>query len=236
MSDMNHMNDKNPLEDLDLFRNVAPATLKSLNSCATIKTYKRSEQILQERVTSDNICILLSGNAFVYSLTNAGNRKIHFIFGPGALLNDTSVGRAASGSFCQAMDPCKVLCIPVKNFVRCMKEDFALTTALISAQEKKIWRLEHQQKNMASGIHLERKLAAKLWKLGRDFGVPFENGIAINLNLPVAFLADMLGVSRETASRLRSDLIRRGILSMNGKQIVITDPDRMSRFYKTGKF
>ncbi len=233
---MPKMYDWNDLADFELFRNVSPSTLQSLYAGGTERTYKQGEQILRERVPSDSICILLSGKAFIYSLTNSGNRKIHFIFGPGALLNDTSVGRSVSGSFCQAMEQCKVFSIPVKCFIRCMKQDFALTTALISAQEKKIWRLEHQQKNMASGIHLERKLAAKLWKLGRDFGVPFKNGIAIDLNLPVAFLADMLGVSRETASRLRSDLIRRGILSMNGKQIVINDPDRMSHFYKTGKF
>lgn len=230
------MNEHNPLEDLELFRNVEPSTLQSLLKGGTVKPYKSDEQILRERVPADSICILLSGHAFVYSLTNTGNRKIHFIFGPGALLNDTTVGRSASGSFCQALDPCQVFVIPMKSFVRCMKEDFTLTAALISAQEKKIWRLEHQQKNMASGIHLERKLAAKLWKLARDFGVPCEQGIAINLHLPVAFLADMLGVSRETASRLRSDLIRRGILTMNGKQIIIEDPERMSRFYKTGKF
>ncbi len=223
------------LADLEVFQNVKPSSLQFLQESGTLKEFARGEQILRARVAPDSICILLSGKAFVYSLTNTGHRKIHFIFGPGALLNDNTVGRRVSGSFCEAMEPCQVFSVPVNSFVSCMRRDFSLTAALITAQEKKLWRLEHQQKNMVSGIHLERKLAAKLWKLSRDFGVPCEDGIAIDVNLPVAFLADMLGVSRETASRLRSDLIRRGFLSMNGKQIVITDPERMNRFYKTGK-
>ncbi len=230
------MNGTNPLISLEFFQQVEPATLQVLYYNGTMRTYQHGEQIFRDRVPASSIYVLISGKAFIYSLTNSGSRKIHFIFGPGAILNDTTVGRTVSGSFCQAMDQCSVFAIPMKSFIRCMQKDYNLTAALISAQEKKIWRLEHQQKNMVSGIHLERKLAAKLWKLARDFGVPCDNGIAIDLHLPVAFLADMLGVSRETASRLRSDLIKRGILSMNGKQIVIHNPDRMSHFYKTGKF
>ncbi len=229
------MNENNPLTGLEVFQNVKPATLQTLYKRGTVKEFDAGEQILRARVPADSVCILLSGKAFVYSLTTGGHRKIHFIFGPGVILNDNTVGRTTAGSFCETMEPCRVFAVPVNSFLCCMKEDFSLAAALITSQEKKIWRLEHQQKNMISGIHMERKLAAKLWKLARDFGIPDGKEIIIDLKLPVAFLADMLGVSRETASRLRSGLIRRGLVSMNRKQIVIRDPERMSRFYKTGK-
>ena len=49
----------------------------------------------------------------------------------------------------------------------------------LEEQEKKMWRLSHQLKNTTSCIYLERKLAAKLWKLSRDFGIEKEDGVEI---------------------------------------------------------
>ena len=84
-------------------------------------------------------------------------------------------------------------------------------------------------------IYLERKLAAKLWKLARDFGIRTAEGIEIDISMPVTFLADLLGTPRETASRLCKTLTENGLIIMKKKKIIIPDPERMSRFYKTGQ-
>lgn len=93
----------------------------------------------------------------------------------------------------------------------------------------------HQLKNTLGGIYLERKLAAKLWKLSRDFGIQTPDGIEIDINLPVTLLADMLGASRETTSRMCGILVDLGLMKINKKKITITDSQKMSAFYKTGK-
>ena len=227
------MKQKNPLAQLPLFAGTQGAVLDTLYSAGNVKQFASGGQILRARVPAETVCILLSGKAFTYSLTHTGHRKITFIFGPGALLNDSTSGKTASGSFCEAMGPCLVFCVPADALLRCMKKDFGLAEAVLRAQERKLWRLEHQQKNSVHGLSLERKLAAKLWKLGRDFGVPVPGGTEIDLDLPVAFLADMLGAARETTSRLRGSLLRRGLLAMDGKRIMIPDPERLSRFYRS---
>lgn len=82
---------------------------------------------------------------------------------------------------------------------------------------------------------MERKLAAKLWKLARDFGIGRPEGIEININLSVTLLADMLGAPRETASRLCRTLVDYGLIQMKGKRIIIPNTQKMSTFYKTGE-
>ena len=121
------------------------------------------------------------------------------------------------------------------DFLQIMSDDFELTKNVLAAQERKIRRLSHQLKNTTSSIYLEKKLAAKLWKLSRDFGVQTEEGIEIDLNLSVTFLADMLGVPRETTSRACSVLADNGLIHMNRKRIMILDPKKITRFYRTGK-
>jgi len=113
-----------------------------------------------------------------------------------------------------------------------MERNYALVKAIIEAQEKKIWRLGHQLKNTNSSIYLEKKLAAKLWKLSRDFGIDTEEGREIDMNLSVTFLADMLGVSRETTSRVFATLVGLGLVKQNKKRIIILDGQGLSHYYR----
>lgn len=84
-------------------------------------------------------------------------------------------------------------------------------------------------------IYMERKLAAKLWKLSRDFGKNTEHGLEIDINMTITFLADMLGAPRENTSRLCKTLTEFGLIRMEKKRIVIVNPEKLSHFYKTGE-
>ena len=115
-----------------------------------------------------------------------------------------------------------------------MQQDFGFTQVLFRYQERKIWRLEHQLKNTMGSIYLERKLASKLWKLGRDFGTDTSQGLRINISLSITFLADLLGAPRETTSRVCRKLAEAGLIRMEKKTIWLPDPQRIVLFYKTG--
>lgn len=58
-----------------------------------------------------------------------------------------------------------------------------------------------------------------LWKLARDFGFETEEVIEIDINLSITFLADMLGTSKETTSRICSFLVENGLIKINKKRI-----------------
>lgn len=226
--------DKNQLLELPFFQNLSHETTMELWRCGQIKKCSRGFVLIQAGEQVQTLYFQLSGKSFVYTLTHSGQRKIHFILGRGALLNQNTVNHSIAATYCELLEAGTVFCIPSEVFVRCMRSDFALTRALLGAQEHKIWRLEHQMKNTISSLYMERKLAAKLWKLARDFGIQREDGIEIDVNFSVSFLADMLGVPRETASRLRNALVKYGLVRMSRRRIVVIDPDGLANFYKTG--
>lgn len=151
------------------------------------------------------------------------------------LLNENVFNDHATSMYCETIEKSKIFMIPCKEFIEIMQGDFKLAKNVMGTQEKKIWRLSHQLKNTMSSIYLERKLAAKLWKLARDFGIQTEDGIEIDVNMTATFLADMLGASRETTSRACTTLIKNGLIAVKKKRIIIENPEKMSTFYKTGK-
>lgn len=226
---------KSQLVQLELFQGIAPQTIEKLLLSSKVLEVSKGTVLLRAKEQTAQVFIQLTGQSIIYNLTHAGKRKILFVMGKGALLNDHICKDLTPSIYCETIDKGKILAVPARDLMRMMTEDFELMKNILEAQEKKIWRLSHQLKNTMSSIYLERKLASKLWKLGRDFGIPTENGIEINLNLSITFLADMLGVPRETTSRAFAELVEYGLIKADKKRITILDKDKMLVFYKTGK-
>lgn len=235
---MGHMKDKfqaQMIEGLSLLKEAEPDTLERIREYGKAQEFPKGSLVIRAKEPLEYVYIQLEGKSIVYNLTHTGKRKILFIFGHGALLNEHVLNEHHSATYCETIEKSRIFVIPVSSFVRCMEQDFALARAVIAAQERKVWRLGHQLKNTMGSIYMERKLAAKLWKLARDFGIRAPEGIEININLSVTLLADMLGTSRETASRLCRTLVDYRLIQMKGKRIIILNPQKMSAFYRTGE-
>lgn len=226
---------KKHVNQLEIFKGIDPKTMEKLTKIGTIQDVSKGTLLMRAREPVSMVYFQLTGKTVIYNLTHDGKRKILFIFGHGVLLNEHLFNNHTSSTYCETMEKSKVLAFPVQEFAEAMAADFQLTKQVLEAQERKIWRLSHQLKNTTSSIYLERKLAAKLWKLSRDFGVETEEGIEIDMNLSITFLADMLGVPRETTSRVCSTLTEAGLIMIKKKRIYISDPAKMAHFYKTGE-
>ena len=229
------MNKIQKLEQIKILDNIAPNTKEKLLQKGNFQKVPKGTLLIRPHESVTSVFFQLTGKSIIYNITHSGKRKILFILGTGELLNEHVLNNCKSSTYCETIDESTVFSIPVVEFMKLMAEDFELTKCILESQEKKMWRLSHQLKNTTSCIYLERKLAAKLWKLSRDFGIEREDGIEIDVNLTVTFLADMLGVPRETTSRACSALAENGLIKVNKKRITIINSKKMSQFFKTGK-
>jgi len=177
------------------------------------------------------IFFLVTGNVQIYNMTACGKKKVLFVLASGDMLND-SISSGVNTIFCETLTSCRFFVLPRVKLFSLMEQDFQLTLNLLAYQEKKLWRLGHQLKNTSGSIYLERKLAAKLWKLARDFGVRTPDGVVIDIDLSITFLADLLGVSRENASRACKKLVEMGLVAMDRKRVRLPDPDKTADFYR----
>ena len=167
-------------------------------------------------------------------MTLQGKRKILFVLGEGALLNDYIFTRHTPAIYCDTIETSTILQIPNDRFMEIMKGDCAFCLAIMKDQEKKYQRLIHQLKNSVGNINMNRKIAAKLWKLGRDFGIPRGEETEIDIGISVNMLADMLGTSRENTSRLLKNMMEQGLIRHEKRRLIIRDMSRLAHFYKTG--
>lgn len=229
------MQGENELYKQSFFQNVKPETVEKLWTAGTVKQFPKGHILLRARDRSNQVYIQLSGKTIAYNLTHTGKRKIIFVYGEGILLNEHVLREHTASLFCETLEKSRIFTAPMQFFLKCMEEDFTLTSAVLRQQECRLRRMGHQLKNTLGSIYMEQKLAAKLWKLSRDFGIQTPEGTEIDMNISVTLLADMLGASRETASRMCGILADLGLIRIRKKRITVMDQEKILAFFKTGK-
>lgn len=227
------MNEYRSPEQLWMLEGCDADTRLRFMQLGKIAAYPKGRLCLHAGGDNANIFFVLEGKVQIYNLTKCGKKKILFILGSNNMVNESLAG-SRNTIFCETIEQCRFFVIRRERLLSLMEEDFQLTKALLQYQERKLWRLEHQLKNTLGSIYLERKLASKLWKLARDFGIPTERGILIDIDLSITFLADLLGAPRETTSRVCRKLTDYGLITAEKKKIYIMDAEKMAHFYKNG--
>lgn len=224
------MQDCEKIERLWFLKEVKDETRKRFLQLGRIAVYSKDQLCLRGQEESPDIFFILDGKVQIYTLTKCGKKKILFILGRDNIAND-SIVYPSRVIFCETMERCRFYLIRRELLLSLMEKDFLLTKALLEYQERKVFRLEHQLQNTVGSIYLERRLASKLWKLARDFGRQTDKGMLIDMDLSITFLADLLGVPRETTSRVCKRLANQGLIFMEKKKIYIPDMERMAVFH-----
>ena len=224
----------NRLESVPLFQSISPQLLEDIWHSGKVVKFEKNTNCFRAKEKNDCIYILLEGVASIYNLTHCGKRKTIFCLGKGELLNDCITPQIVLSVNCSTMVRSEIFVIRATVLERFMASNFELVQALMREMERKVWRMGHQLKNTMGSIYMERKLAAKLWKLGRDFGKEDEKGLYIDIPLSITELADFLGAPRETTSRIFKLLSSYHLVEMEHKRIYILSPEAMATFYKKG--
>lgn len=222
----------NELKRLEFFQGISIGIIQSILNEGSVVEYKKRDMLFHAKTVMDAVYIVLTGQVMLYNLTKHGNRKIIFILGSGRLLNQSIVSAKPIPLFCEAAGDVRVLKIPMPIFEEWMKKQPELMYAVMKEYERYLWRLGHQLKNTAGNIHLERKIAAKLWKLGRDFGIQEGEGLKINIELTITLMADLVGAPRENVSRACKVLSDKKLIRYKNKRFILLDPDGLAQFYK----
>ena len=218
--------------NIKVFFNINNSSKKNLLKYSKIKKYKKGEHLFLDRDRVDNIYFVLDGIASLYKLNYSHDKKVIFIYGKGEILNEVILQKNMSSLNCEILSDCEILEIPAKKFLEVMSYDFQLSRNIIESMAYKIRRLYHQLKNTSNSIRLDKQIASKLWKLSRDFGKETDEGIEINFNLSISYLADMLGSKRETVSRQLKILSEKDLIIVKRNRFVVVNRDNLLKYFR----
>jgi CRP/FNR family cyclic AMP-dependent transcriptional regulator len=206
-----------------LFSNLPPLALRRLSEITASATYPKGAALFVEGQPSRGVFNLCAGHVKLSTSSADGKTLILSISEPGDVLGlpATISGRPYEVS-ADVIEPAKTDFIPRSDFLNFLRE-FG-EAALRVAQELS----ETYQTAVAEmrTISLSHSAGEKLARFILDWGAhhPSEDGM-IRFSLPLTHeeIAQMIGASRETVTRLFADMKRKNLLCVKGSSITIQD-------------
>lgn len=220
------------IADTKLFKQSSAATRAALLSCSFQRQLKKGAHLFLDRSEGDSLYLLVEGVVSLYKINSLGEKKVVFAYGPGNLLNEEIVYGHPESINCEVLEDSRVLVIPREPFVKLMAGDSGLMMAVFDSMALKIRRMYRQLKNTTNALNGEKRLAAKLYKLAKDYGVEKNGKVVIGMNLTITYLAEMMGSKRETVSRQMKQLVEHGLIETEKNRITIPNLQNLSDYFK----
>lgn len=183
--------------------------------------------IFREGMPAFGLYILCQGKVKLAKRTRGGHSQILKLLGPGEVLGEkTMFDRECYTCYAKALEDSLLVFIPREEFLAFLRRhpDVALRLLEKLSRESKVFgdRLVEITSRSA-----RERVARALLELAQAFGQETSGGWDIGVELPRAELAEMAGVSTETAIRVLSEFKEKGLVALPGRRIVIVKREEL---------
>ena len=122
----------------------------------------------------------------------------------------------------------EMITAPANSVKKAIEDETSVGLLLLQGLSGRILQTETMIETLTHR-DMSSRLVSFLLVLCRDFGVPGENGITIDLKLSHQAIAEAIGSTRVTITRLLGDLRNSGLLQIDRKKITVFDPVALAK-------
>ncbi len=220
------------MDNIEVFKDISEKSKIELSLILKERKLLKKEILFNEREIVNKVYFLKQGKMSIFKMNENGERKIIFILRSGEMVNEVNFDSIKTTTIgCEAFDKSTILECNAKDFINIMENDFTLTKNILMNTQNINRRLYRQLKNSIS-IRIDKKLAAKLYRMGKEFGINKGEWTLLNVNLTITYIADMLGCKRESLSRAMKILQDENLVKIEGKKVYIKR-DELSTYFKS---
>jgi CRP/FNR family transcriptional regulator, cyclic AMP receptor protein len=192
------------------------------------RTFSPNEVIVHEDDDEgQTFFVIVSGRVHVAVITSEGKSAILATLKPGDFFGEMAIldGEPRSASVI-ASDQCVLLMLYRKMFLDILQRYPKITIQILVEMSKRI-RRANKHINTLSLMSVYGRVADVLLQLAKDQGQRVRDMIVIPNRPTHQVIADMAGTSRETVSRIMSQLQKKHYLVADGKKLVILNEEKL---------
>ncbi|MEO1520023.1 MAG: global nitrogen regulator NtcA [Cyanobacteria bacterium J06633_2] len=196
-----------------------------------IETFERSKTIFFPGDPAERVYFLLKGAVKLSRVYEAGEEitvallRENSVFGVLSLITGHKSDRFYHAV---AFTPVELLSVPIEQVEKALKEKPELSMIMLKGLSSRILQTEMMIETLAHR-DMGSRLVSFLLILCRDFGMPSTEGITIDLKLSHQAIAEAIGSTRVTVTRLLGDLRQDGMISIHKKKITVHNPVTLSQ-------
>ncbi len=209
------------LRRVELFAPLQAATLARLASRAQLQEYAAQEILQEEGAEAGHFFALVRGQVKIVHRTGTGREHLIHVVSEGATVGEACMFRQKLWpATAVAQENCLVLRIPRDDLLSCVRSDPELAEGLLGAMSLRVRMLVKKLSNQ--GVDASRRVSRYI--LHRAL---IEQSRTFTLKVSREEMANMLGIARETLSRVLSRLVNADILTVQGREVTVLDRARL---------
>jgi CRP/FNR family transcriptional regulator len=216
-----------PVRHERLLCNLSPDTLRTLDEITTPITYPRGAVLFVEGQQARGVYVLCSGRVKLSVCSEDGNTIILRISDPGDVLGlPGTISSTQYDLTAEVLEPAQVNSIPRDLFMRFLSHHGEAAVAAAKVLSVMCHHIYHEVRSLGLGRTASQKLCQFLldWS---DRPRKFPTHGHIPLPLTHEEIAQTIGTSRETVTRLFGMLKRAQVVQVKGSSLTICDRDAL---------
>jgi CRP/FNR family transcriptional regulator, cyclic AMP receptor protein len=212
-----------------IFQGVDPDAAEALAKEMEIVEARKGEVLFSEGEPGDSLYIVLSGKLKIGRRAGDGRQNLIAVMGPSDMLGELSL-------FDPGPRTATATAVVDSRLARLRKQalrPWLMNRPEIAEQLLRVLarRLRRTNDSLADLIFTDvpGRVAKNLLQMAGRFGSRDGGVLRVTHDLTQEELAQLVGASRETVNKALADFASRGWLRLDGKSVIILDPERLAR-------
>lgn len=211
------------LAAIPLFAGVDREDLEVLASHLIERRFPKNTSIVEEGLPGDYMYIIRSGRVKVTKLSEEGREKIMGFLEAGDFFGEMALlDRSPRSASVKTLGEVRLLALSRRDFLDVLRKSPDVSMAVIAELSRRLREMDEQ----ASSLSFQRvkdRARGLLGRIARD-PAPIP-GRRMTPPLTHQQIADMIGTSRETVTRVLKELREEGWLLREGKRYLVPETD-----------
>ncbi len=211
------------IRKVPLFSTLTDEEFSSLQHIFILRSYRRNQVIFMEEETGTYMYLVLAGKVKVAKSSSAGRETILAIHKAGDFFGEMSLldGKTAPATV-SAMEDSKIISVSGSDFHKYLMHNEKVLLQIIDvlcARLRQVWQTQSLSSSKA-----DARIRMGIYELAKRHGVQDAHGTIIDLKITHQELAEMVGTSRETVTRVIARLREEGIIEVDQRRMTLLDP------------
>ncbi len=221
-------NSLNILKNIPIFSHLSDEVIQKIIELQKTKKYKKGEIIFYEGDKGEAFFFVKSGKVKIYKTSLDGRDITLNILGEGSIFAEVTLFNDINyPATVEVLENSEIGMILNKDIEQMILNNTILALQIIKVLTKRLYRSQKTLKEMAFSDTYNR-ISRTLLDLCERHGKKTELGIEIDTAITRQDIANMVGTSRETVSRVISELKKEKILDTSSKKIIVMDKNKLT--------
>lgn len=218
------MDERELLRTVPIFSELDDSEIDAVAHLATRRQYSKDAVIFFENEPGDTLFMISSGRIRVTILGDDGREVILSMLGAGDFFGEMALlDQEPRSATAIAADETELLSLSRSDFQGVLTANPGIMVALIRVLTARLRRANHQISTLAL-LDVYGRVARVILDMAREEGRRLKDGRIAFRRPTHQEIANRIGTTRETVTRMLKDIERHGLLHAEGKEMLV-EPD-----------